>query len=170
MNSQPPHLLHQKLLISTARWPIAPLEQPHKWQIVIGKFLLPINLIEKDIGLDFLAGLHHQSHSRTQSHYYSEWRLWAAVFRPWPGSPFLRQPGDIRLPHCHHIDTELSADILSTWRSMMKNPQPQAIHHIQFSSSWVTGESHHPQLEGPLLKHSLILLHPETRLSWRTKN
>ena len=30
LNSQPPHILHHELLISTARWPIAPLEQANK--------------------------------------------------------------------------------------------------------------------------------------------
>ena len=95
--------------------------------------------------------LPHQFHSRVLSHYYSVWRLWAAVFRPWPGSPLLRQPGSRGLPLCYHIDTELSADILSTWRSMMENPHPQTIHLIQFSSSWVTEARHHPQLTGYLL-------------------
>ena len=81
-----------------------------------------------------------------QSHYYLMWRLWAAVFRPWPGSPLLRQPGYHRLPHGHHIDIKLSVDILSTWRFMMKSPQPHVIHIIQFSSSWVTEARHYLQL------------------------
>ena len=100
----------------------------------------------KDLGLPILTRLAHQFHSRMLSHYYSMWRLWAAVFRPWPDSPLLSQPGDNELPLCHHIDTELSADILSTWRFMMKNPQAQTIHYIQFSSSWVTEARHYLQL------------------------
>ena len=104
--------------------------------------------LEKGMGPTILARLHHRFHSRMLSHYYSAWRLWAAVFRPWPGSPLLRQPGGLGLPHNHHIDTELNADILSTWRTMEENPQPQAIHHTQFSSSWVTEASHHLQLLG----------------------
>ena len=102
-----------------------------------------VNDKTKDIGPVLLTGLHHQFHSRMLSHYYSVWRLWAAVFRPWPVSPLLSQPGDSELPLCRHIDTELSADILSTWRFMMKNPQPQTIHYIQFSSSWVTEARHY---------------------------
>merc|ERR1712074_254265 len=73
-----------------------------------------VNDKTKDIGPVLLTGLHHQFHSRMLSHYYSVWRLSAAVFRPWPVSPLLSQPGDNELPLCHHIDTELSADILST--------------------------------------------------------
>ena len=37
LNSQPPHILHHLLPISTARWPIAPLEQAHQeWEISDG--------------------------------------------------------------------------------------------------------------------------------------
>ena len=82
----------------------------------------------KELGLPILIRLSHWFHSRMLSHYYSVWRLWAAVFRPWPVSPLLRQPGDQGLPLGRHIDTKLSADILSTWRSMRKDPWPQVIH------------------------------------------
>ena len=109
------------------------------------------------MGPTILARLHHHFHSRMLSHYYSAWRLWAAVFRPWPGSPLLRQPGGLGLPHNHHIDTELNADILSTWRTMEENPQPQVIHHTQFSSSWVTEMSHHLQLLGDWAYFQLYL-------------
>ena len=37
-----------------------------------------------------LTGLTYRAHSRMQSLDCSVWRLWAAVFRPWPGSPLLR--------------------------------------------------------------------------------
>ena len=125
-----------------------------------------VNDKTKDIGPVLLTGLHHQFHSRMLSHYYSVWRLWAAVFRPWPVSPLLSQPGDSELPLCHHIDTELSADILSTWRFMMKNPQPQTIHHIQFSSSWVTEARHYLQLPIKILILVLFLFFlPDTRIS-----
>ena len=93
-----------------------------------------------------LTRLSHQFHSRLLSHYYPLWGLWAAAFRPWPGSPLLRQPGYHGLPHNNHIDTELSVDILSTWRSMRENSWPQTIHHIQFPSSWVTEARHYLQL------------------------
>ena len=125
-----------------------------------------VNDKTKDIGPVLLTGLHHQFHSRMLSHYYSVWRLWAAVFRPWPVSPLLSQPGDSELPLCHHIDTELSADILSTWRFMMKNPQPQTIHYIQFSSSWVTEARHYLQLPIKILIWVLFLIFfPDTRIS-----
>ena len=125
-----------------------------------------VNDKTKDIGPVLLTGLHHQFHSRMLSHYYSVWRLWAAVFRPWPVSPLLSQPGDSELPLCHHIDTELSADILSTWRFMMKNPQPQTIHYIQFSSSWVTEARHYLQLPIKILIWVLYLIFfPDTRIS-----
>ena len=107
---------------------------------------------EKDPSLSISTRLPHQFHSRMLSHYYSVWRLWAAVFRPWPDSPLLRQPGGQRLPPNHHIDAELSADILSTWRSMREDPWPQAIHQTQFSSSWVTEARHYLQLWAYLCK------------------
>ena len=111
-----------------------------------------VNDKTKDIGPVLLTGLHHQFHSRMLSHYYSVWRLWAAVFRPWPDSPLLRQPGSQGLPPNHHIDAELSVDILSTWRSMREDPWPQAIHQTQFSSSWVTEARHYLQLWAYLCK------------------
>ena len=124
-----------------------------------------VNDKTKDIGPVILTGLHHQFHSRMLSHYYSVWRLWAAVFRPWPDSPLLSQPGDNELPLCHHIDTELSADILSTWRFMMKNPQPHTIHYIQFSSSWVTEARHYLQLPEQYLIWVLFqIILPDTRI------
>ena len=100
----------------------------------------------KDMGPLVLTRLSHQFHSRLLSHYYPMWGLWAAAFRPWPDSPLLRQPGRHGLPHDDHIDTELSVDILSTWRSMRENSWPQTIHHIQFPSSWVTEARHYLQL------------------------
>ena len=40
---------------------------------------------------------------------------------------------------------------------MMKNPQPQTIHYIQFSSSWVTEARHYLQLTAPVLKEKQYL-------------
>ena len=82
----------------------------------------------KESGLTILTGLMHTCHSRMLSQYYSVRMLWAAVFRPWPGSHFLRQPGHPRLPQGHHIGTKFIADILSTWQCMHKVSQPHAIH------------------------------------------
>ena len=36
------------------------------------------------------------------------------VFPPWTITSLLRQPGHNELPHCDHIDAELSADARST--------------------------------------------------------
>ena len=45
---------------------------------------------QKEPSPTVLTGLTHHTHSRMQSLDCSMWRLWTAVFRPWPGSPLLR--------------------------------------------------------------------------------
>lgn len=77
-------------------------------------------------GVTLLVGLAPEVHSGTRSHYCLPRRLLAAGFHPSLGSSLFSQPECIGLPHCTHIDGQLSADVPSTWTyPAHSGPQPQ---------------------------------------------
>ena len=100
---------------------------------------------QKVSGLTVLEGLRGIDHSLALSHYWSTRGLLAAGFPPWPGSPFLRQPGRVRLLRHDHVDANLSADAGSTWTNATQDSPPQVIHRHWPPSSWITRSCHRPR-------------------------
>ena len=99
----------------------------------------------KVTGLAVLKGLWNTGHSPALSHYWSARGLLAAGFPPWPGSPFLRQPGPVELLQPAHVEANLSADASSTWPNVSQESPSQAIHCNWPPSSWITRDCQTPR-------------------------